>query len=385
MDAEARALLFRLIQKRKISEDGQLSDVAEGRSEVAAYIKLDRLEFNRLTGQALEDLLNSASQRKLHALKPLIARFLPFFGSSFGRLQIPLDRTIFQDKLMLDGITMDVTILRNSTSTGIRIHCLPSLRSAVVHGMITIDLNDNELQVLLVNQKSLLNIAYSKWSCMELVGSWLASRLRVHTTPLLPSTPLTKTTFGKEAKENVNEEEAEGVIDQALEITVDRTIELGDIVIIEWRQRNAPHLSGAVFHLSAVQDLELLRIRVEVLFTGNSASESSLGVPPMAFSLSSCVSWSELLVFGTCDRVETSKVALGAHIDVMHPSAFMWNIIGRLTLSFQVTQEVNDFLLHALVFLHCRTLMQMDGSARHLILITGVWTMTDVSFESYAR
>ena len=243
---------------------------------------------------------------------------------------------------MLDGITMDITILRNTISTGIRIHCVPSLRSAVMHGMITIDLNDNELQVLLVNQKSLLNLAFSKWSCMEMVGSWIASRLRVHTTALLPTSSPLRIATENEARENTVEGGEDGT-NLALEVTVDRTIDLGDIVIIEWRQRNAPHVAGTVFHLSAAQDLELLRINVVIHFASTSENNNTHGpssaLPSSSLSLSSFVSWSELLVLGKCDRVESSKVALGAHIDVMHPSAFMWNIIGRLTLSFQVKNK----------------------------------------------
>jgi hypothetical protein len=46
-------------------------------------------------------------------------------------------------------------------------------------GPITVAVSDKELQVLLINQRSLYILAQTKWSCMEMVAQWLATRITI--------------------------------------------------------------------------------------------------------------------------------------------------------------------------------------------------------------
>eukprot|EP01036_Dinobryon_divergens_P043366 gene43366-57718_t len=86
-------------------------------------------------------------------------------------------------------VAVEVVISRNLECNGIHLTCTPltniqSGQTMKYLSPVTVSLLDEELQVLLINQRSLYNLAMGKWSSLGVVCQWLVSRLLIRRVPV---------------------------------------------------------------------------------------------------------------------------------------------------------------------------------------------------------
>jgi hypothetical protein len=350
LDIEIEALIFRFI---KVSEQQE--------KQVIAYVKVDKLEYNRITGLAMDDFLSLTPKKRTTQLQPILTSLINVIEKKSdicGRVYLHIDRNLYRNTANISGIAVDIVILRNPDSTGILIHCSPLHASSLSHGIITVFVSDVELVILLINQRSLFTLAQSKWSCMVMVSTWLSNRLIISKMSL-PS----------------RADSGENISSEALQITINRVVEIADVIGIEWRHRNVPRIPGIQVELHAIQDLELLRLEIKVIYTetrevveaqqahqldllpSRSASIHKLStitdipkcfIIPLLYRLSG----PELIIFGKTVQMQDSKVSLGSQIDVLHPSAFMWNVFSRLCVHFNVSIVCISSIARPLSLIH---------------------------------
>ena len=240
LEGETEALILRLAR------------VSAGSSnrEVVAFIRVDKLEFNHLTGVVLDDFLSFQPKQRIQHLRPVLAKVVDLLEHESkieGQLFLEMDRCIYSKSLSMNGIWVDVTMLRDLRSASVNIHCCPHKgSSSLSHGMITLTVSDRELLILLISQRMLFKLAFTKWSSMEAVGNWLAARLNVTKLPLKLS--------------------AESKF-ETLQISLNRSVEIPAEVAAEWRSRSTPLLPGVEVEMSASQFEEMLLIDVNVVCT----------------------------------------------------------------------------------------------------------------------
>lgn len=161
--------------------------VAKVGREAFAFMRISKLIVNRLTNVTFDVVIKeSIPAMKLKHLEAIMfqlkghANELP---PPRGRLTVQADRTLFFTQLASNGVAANLLISRNEECSGLLLICTPlsnsSARNPLDTGPITVTINDKELQVLLVNQRSLFLLAQTKWSCMEMVAQWLASRITI--------------------------------------------------------------------------------------------------------------------------------------------------------------------------------------------------------------
>jgi hypothetical protein len=201
-------LLVRLLRMVNLDRHGQEIDpdklstgeevvVKIGR-EAFAFMRVSKLTLNRITAHTLETVLtDTQSSHKLSKLENLLhqirnnalQRPLPR-----GRMLLQVDRTLFASQLTANGVLAMLEIRRNDDCDGLIVIVTPTVnllavgghtvtdpqvaeKQNLLGGPITLTVSDKELQVLLINQRSLYILAQCKWSCMEMVAQWLGSRI----------------------------------------------------------------------------------------------------------------------------------------------------------------------------------------------------------------
>jgi hypothetical protein len=257
LDTETESLVLLLVKVVRGSEG-----TTEERT-IAAYVKIDKLEYNRLTGSLMDELLALPRPKRIAHLAPIFSKVAGLIEKSpslTGRMYLDIDRVLYQNLVSIDGVAVNVSMIRDDDSSAIVIHCVPLQMSSLSHGIITLNITDKELIILLINQRSLFNLALTKWSSMEMVAVWLASRLIIKKIYLHERKPVSNQ--DKNAKADACE---------ALHITVNRSVDLHDATLTEWRNRNTPHLPGVEVLISACQEEEMLRIQVLVQYTETAA------------------------------------------------------------------------------------------------------------------
>jgi len=189
-------------------------DFHEGDQEVLAFSMFSKLVLNLMTGYTLEALMNYPLNNRKRYLDPVFMQLMERITGEdppSGKFFMDCDRIIFKSCNIINGIQVDIVIMRNLDCNGIVVHVVPiqgkaatsitkvgvdthialqklqslDSKKSIENGPITIALHDKELEVLLVNQRGLLTQAYSKWQSMIAVGEWLSNRLRVRRIPLV--------------------------------------------------------------------------------------------------------------------------------------------------------------------------------------------------------
>jgi hypothetical protein len=199
-------VLIRLLRLVNLDRHGQEIDpekLANGEEvvvrvgrEAFAFMRVSRLLLNRITSHTLETISQeSKNDHRLTRLDLLLHQVrtaavgLPL---PRGRLSVHADRLLFVSQLTTSGVLASLEIRRNDECTGIILTVNPTVNLMAITstsnsstdtkdkgmgGPITLMVTDKELQVLLINQRALYLLAQSKWSCMEMVAQWLASRI----------------------------------------------------------------------------------------------------------------------------------------------------------------------------------------------------------------
>jgi hypothetical protein len=237
-------------------------------------------------------------------------------------LVLRVDRVLLAQEMMISGFAVHLHITRDEDCQGMTVKCTP-LRSpgAIASGgPIFLHVTDKELEVLLVDQRGLYDLALKKWSAMEAIARWLVSRLEVRRIvsadaatqsasspssivggnnangniegsvkafeklsissgkdlPPLKSTQELSASGGStsssgggsgtgavvvKGKETLQSDAHQG---GAIELVINRNVEFLNSVEQQWKSRNVPYIPAMKTSITAYQEMDMLVIQVEL-------------------------------------------------------------------------------------------------------------------------
>ena len=314
-------------------EDGTESVGTADETE-ALTMKISKLSLNRLIGKQVDYILEVNKDVRKMELMPLFEKFMESMaeydtavnnadsnlsaqvqGKTISQdLTLAINRDLISQEVTSGGVAMSVTISRDIECSGLIVKCVPQPGALRVQentkfdtGPVTLFLHDKELQVLLINQRGLFNLAQTKWSCMIMIAQWIISRLRARRVPVFREHQITTGSepggaFETSIPDNVEEGNQNNRVEESsdtvsvdkdlvlvkeeqpvvastdeegavkdedagpmlLEVHVDRTVDIADDVVALWQARNVPNLLGSSYSVSALQDLEMLNFTISL-------------------------------------------------------------------------------------------------------------------------
>lgn len=242
-----------------------------------------KLLFNRLTTSKLDKMMEEELPAdRLKIMYVIVDQLLKTAATTKlnGRFNLVADRILFNNTIRGEGVAAELCISRNDICTGFTIIVTPFTNTGNVegNGPITLQLQDTELQVLLINQRGLYILGQSKWQTMETISQWIASRVRLRRVnvvatgvePLVvdPTRPTTADKLALRKGERpltadiTTEMKAKKKSPALLDVSIDRRVELARVTLQQWRSRNVPNIKGMKLKLTAYQDIEMLRIEI---------------------------------------------------------------------------------------------------------------------------
>ena len=375
--------------------------------EIIASMKCSKLMVNRLTGLTLEQIVDEKDEekrrRKLVPVMDQMKRYTDTIEVEEVVGAVDADRTLLKTPMTFDNIAMDVHFVRNVECTGITLYLTPLTTGMgdVNQGPITMSIRDSELQILLINQRGLYLLSQSKWSCMEMVAQWLTSRIKLKRIAVLG--PGEEALSDRELKLAQRRKEIEGASQAALvplrgdaeskanqernmldfdspsnafgadfadlaprgkratmlDVYLDRSVEVSDIAVKQWRSRNLPQIHQMTSRLEAFQDMDMVRLEMVLEFphpsqrknkkgefiasegdgavvTYKSKNKKGEALEPVLVRKNFCLTATELSIFGVSEALEERKISMSSKTTgESHPSAFMWNVLSRLKAVFK--------------------------------------------------
>ena len=296
-----------------------------GDKEIIFHTALSKLSFNRLTNQVLDDILDVPPGTKIGPKFKQLWNFMrkkvndemeEIDDIPHGFLEVPLDKSLFEQQVVAGGAPVKLTVLRNDNDDGIVVTATPAKSNLAIDKFsapISLAIHDKELLVLLINQRGLFRLAQTKWSCMEMVAQWVSSRLEVlrifpggdpvkapqtNTNRMIGGEGSIDETFGSsvsllsatQSKElnarsmdhdaltrathstAFEEDELGNPLNGAtgaplasiatqpvlLEMKLDRSVEINTAAMMQWTARRFPRVEQASCTLSAMQEMEML-------------------------------------------------------------------------------------------------------------------------------
>lgn len=312
--------------------DGSLAE------ENILTMKVSKLSLHRLLGKQIDAILEASKDVRKVELLPLFEKFMESlveYDSTVNKanstltsqtqgivvspeLVLNIERQLVHQQLDTGGVAMEVVVSRDVECSGLLVTCtaLPGALRVQQNtkydtGPVTLFLHDKELQVLLINQRGLFNLAQTKWSCMMMVAQWIISRLHARRIPVFQeqdyigrvSTASTKNRKSIPEKQSPEKSESVGaeVVSEVaqvanemipsdqelilvkeevstaveelvevdisdgpmlLEVSVDRSVDIAEDVVNLWQARNVPNLMCSSYTVTARQDLEMLIFEV---------------------------------------------------------------------------------------------------------------------------
>jgi hypothetical protein len=242
-----------------------------------------KLLFNRLTTSKLDKMMEEElPSDRLKIMYVIVDQLLKTAATTKlkGRFNLIADRVLFNNTIRGEGVAAELCISRNEVCTGFTIRVTPFSNTGNVegNGPITLQLQDTELQVLLINQRGLYILGQIKWQTMETISQWIASRVRLRRVnvvakgvePLVidPSRPTTADQLALQNGERpltadiTSEMKRKKKSPALLDVSIDRRVELARVTLQQWRSRNVPNIKGMKLKLTAFQDIEMLRIEI---------------------------------------------------------------------------------------------------------------------------
>eukprot|EP01041_Mallomonas_annulata_P001768 gene1768-3428_t len=173
-----------------------------GERETVFSMRFSKLIVDRLTGHTIESILEKKDTVRVSALSHIYEQIklaLDAMKSTSTDLEeindmdnilVPeVDRIVYKCTMSAGEVAVEVVISRNLECNGIHLTCTPltniqSGQTMKYLSPVTVSLLDEELQVLLINQRSLYNLAMGKWSSLGVVCQWLVSRLLIRRVPV---------------------------------------------------------------------------------------------------------------------------------------------------------------------------------------------------------
>eukprot|EP00981_Chlorochromonas_danica_P003743 scaffold688_cov149-Ochromonas_danica.AAC.1 len=389
--------------------------------------RVSQLMYSQITSNTLDDLIAAKAKQRESMVAPVMDELVKLaqntgMSSSLTRVEgqsdaeqevlLPFNRVLLNSKFTEDQVLVDLTISRNDRCDGLVVYVTPiaglfgarGSGAAGGAGPVVIDLHDRELEVLLINQNALFKQAMVKWSSLQIIAQWLASQIKIRKVPALSlggtTSRLAKTL--KPLDENVsvtsqitltprrNEMESQEVGGEVatgtvnlntlllLEVELNRQIALSPQLIEHWKSRNLPKIVGLECGLVARQDLEMLRLEINLTLPSkkaylrllaNSVENDNLdmvnldefsddedpydnGVEEDAqrqeaqgeaasqkITLSFQWTRAELLAFGHAPLINSKAVAITTSKDreqvESHPESLLWNVLNRLAVHFK--------------------------------------------------
>lgn len=364
--------------------------------ETISYMRISKLSLNRITGLELDRCIDKPDREyRLKKLENVLTQLYQRARDNpraKGKLYPKLDRTLYKNEIRGEGAVADMSITRNMECDGIHISILPMNSSEP----LSLDIHDKELQVLLINQRSLFLLSQSKWECMAMVCQWLATRVKFRRVLLTGNraddkqikddddesitsqistgtTSFSVSSVGGTAsfsKKNENESAVvsaqpslvdvpnNGELHMIYEIDLNRKVDIPQDAYKQWRSRNIPGINGLQINLKCSQELEMLRFDITItvphshIFRKNLAKSEELvnfatadddddeeidesKLLPVKIYLNYLLTVSEVAIFGTADVMGERKIALSKKSGESHPAAFMWNVLARLNVTFK--------------------------------------------------
>lgn len=378
----AKEFLFVCFKCKNIYNADDVDEVSAGDSCIAKsdfsieFDPLNRLFFDQLTGIQLDNILEIPEKLRRTQLSGFLLQVKVIVENMVKTLSFPailshsFTLLLAKDVLKSGNAAIEVTVERAIENDGL---LLVARQSNVANSVdrknnqlnsLSVFIHDKELLVLLINQRGLFVIAFSKWSCMEMIAQWLLSRTRVR-----------RIAHESESSSELTE------LRSLLEIYVDRTIDISEDVKIDWRSKNIPSLNGITINvvMKAWQDLEMMVIevglkmayvspeylerkrRAKELFDFENSQLIEFTSPyndaydkvnfeesvderdrfkSHTLSLTISLTGTELLIFGTGETIETKRaLAQTRSAQAFNPNTFMKNVLGRLSIIFEGNKE----------------------------------------------
>ena len=327
--------------------------------EPVSFAEISKLSFNKITGSTLDSVMEVPSKDKgqrLHltdGLFDLLQSRALEYPMPLGELTLKMDRLLYKKPFTGDNVLADLQISRSAACDALSVVFTPvKNQSNLDSGPIYLTIQDKELQVLLINQRSLFLLSKTKWTAMQMISQWIVSRLQLKRVRVVETYDLAGT--GDD-------------LPSLLDVTLDRRVEIPKDTVQQWLSRNVPNISGIKIEVTASQDLEMLRLEMLVKVPqgksrrGNAeltsdglidlskfdednvgddivaAETSQKRQPPLTIPLMYRLTVAELNVFGSADvKNGDRKVALNNSASGSdHPSSFMWNVFNRLHIDFR--------------------------------------------------
>jgi hypothetical protein len=278
-----------------------------GERQLIHTMDFSRVLFNRITNSLFENFLKDDQSIRALKVGPIVTQIEASLRLEAGVEEIHpiIDRILFNKSLAVDGIGIDVLIERNTNCSGLNIYINPQKGSTIGQadgGSVSLLIYDNELLVLMVNQRGLYALAQTKWESLLVLADWLVSRINikrifVRSTPIVENLGETKkllhktTTPKKVLKdskmlEKTSSDQVNATVDVELEETeklqvlldvkIDRSVHIERTAFLQWRSRKVPKLQKLNCKLFAFQENETLRLDVHLKVRCNHNSTNVL-------------------------------------------------------------------------------------------------------------
>jgi hypothetical protein len=354
--------------------------------EIIGFLPISKLYFDRMTGLQLDVIANAPEKLRrgqlaefVQAVKSKLEKIATIEGVNHNSLRFDVELRLISNTLKSGSAAVNILIERSAENDGLTLLAIPSDDNISLKGKssntMSLFIHDKELLILLINQRGLYTLAMSKWSCMEMIASWVLSRTRVERV-FISESNIPSTDLALQPKDvTVSAQSSVSYF----QIIVDRNVDISEEVIATWRKQNIPKLADVdlTVNVSARQDLEMLYFDIQVnmvhlpyeilllrkkdyeenksehakviVFTSMyddlyrnkkhgydsiSADERERHVVPLSFGLTA----SELLIFGAGETIESNRTIAQNRLPTsFNPNAFMRNVLNRLHVTFDVS------------------------------------------------
>ena len=373
---------------------------AVGERMLVHRMDFSRVLFQRVTGSAFDVFMNDGIHIRKAKIEQIIEQIEEFVNDQQGSSEpvedivVRADRELYRNHITVDGVGVDVEITRNFECTGLIVKCSPARGATVGQangGVVSLEVFDKELLVLLINQRSLFTLSQIKWQSLQVVAEWLVTLVRVtrvfvknsyleegSAPPTRPISAISfDTTVDEKEPQSKMKSEQKGVeqsivppsqiievdlekkedphkLQTILDVNLDRNVHIERKAFLQWRSRHVPRINGLNCKLIATQESETLRIQVHIkvphpksmkgdelidfskFFEDEEFFDTTDNTvyPSAVHSMSFSLTGQELLVFGSAKVMEEHSVSMSAFPGKNHPAEFMFNIINRLNVKF---------------------------------------------------
>lgn len=433
-----------IIDSRELTPE-ELETLNIVRSKDLFYtMTVSRLIYNLTTGDILQDLVETADDElRKSKLKPFANQFEYFLLNECQHLEtydrddivvekfiFKTDRSLYSTTIADDKGGIDIVATRNDDCTGVIVTCRPvafsksaatsaeAKNNAIVDvaaNTVVIDVSDLEIGVLLINQRGLFKLSMVKWNCMQSVAEWIINRTKCQRVTI-PATYMSRDILTDTASNDIRRSPG-----NVLQVSVDRSIDVHESIINQWKSRNIPSIKGMAATLSLKQEQNMLRLEVLLSFPPPNQRKQYIKRPEITLidyrsyggekdedqyafdylggekvkpvKLFYLLSEVEIMIFGSCGTVTESRIAFHDEIagpkGIHNPLEFIWKLLCRLHVEFRgslenpyhITSHIDDANQWGLNY-DRRLYRDIRTISNHLMIITASSVGNQLLIES---